>query len=873
MRARSLLLRLEALFRRQRVEHETDEELDFHLEMQARKHRAAGLDPARAMQRARLEFGNVGLVKEDVRTASGVQPIHDFLTDLRYAARGVRRAPAFALAVMLTVGLGVGIVASVFSVFDAYVLRPFDVRDPYSLYSVVWMDRRGHAHEFTRDDYDSLRRRNRVMSDVVAYRTLKLRLDGIVGTVDAVTENFFDMAGIRPALGRLFVPEDKSAAVVVLSHVAWQTRYGADSSIIGRRIAVRGHAFEVVGVAQEGFGGFFKKPRDFWVPLSAVETLDAARVAPSERREDVSLLARLRPAVSPGEGQGYIASVLQSITSSLPDSSRVAHVMLSSRATPSPRSFGSYLLFVPLAVAFALVLALACANVANMLLARGYARQRELGTRLALGASRGRLVRQLVTESVVLALPAAIIGFLASWVAVDGVVRALFATLPPDLTAFVRLVPLHPDVRVFTFACVAAVGSAVVFGLAPALHSTQFSVAKAIRGTFASERSSSRLRNAFIVGQIAGASLFLILAGILLREASRLGRVDVGLHTKDVVSVEVSTASRSAVLARLRESPVVDTLATSSVLPLDMRFPTVAVTAGESPAHVDALYTRVSSAYFAVLGIGVVSGRVFTPQEEAGAAPAVILSEGAARRLAFGGNALGRTIRLDLPNDATGDTALRRLQGARVVGLVRDVVVGSLETGKDQPLLYFPTTLEHAGCCLLARVRGDPAVIKRALDLDLERSVPGGVDRIDRLETFVAGAIYPYRVAYWVALALGLIALGMTVVGVYGVVSFVVGQRTREIGVRIALGATTRNVLRLVLRQSFRQALIGGAIGSALALGVARILASNIEQMPAFDLVAFAVASACVLICCLAAAFVPSWRAAKIEPSATLRCD
>jgi hypothetical protein len=285
------------------------------------------------------------------------------------------------------------------------------------------------------------------------------------------------------------------------------------------------------------------------------------------------------------------------------------------------------------------------------------------------------------------------------------------------------------------------------------------------------------------------------------------------------------------------------------------------------------LYSRVSASYFDVLGIAVVHGRVFTKQEEEGAAPAVILSEAAARRLGLGASVLGRTIHLDVPNATRGDTTLRSLQNDRVVGVDRDAVVNSVENGKDRPVLYFPAMLESAGCCLLSRVRGDPPAVKRQLDAELERSAPGAVDRIDRLETFVTGAIYPYRVAYWVAVALGLIALGMTVTGVYGVVSFVVGQRAREIGVRIALGATTTNVLRLVLRQSFRHALIGCAIGSALALGVARILASNIEQMPAFDLVAFAVASVCVLTACLVAAFVPSWRAATIEPTVTLRCD
>jgi predicted permease len=872
MNARVLWLRIKALLSRRRSEVELAEELDFHLEMQARKHRDAGVDPDEALRRARIEFGNLDLVKEDARDVRGIRPIEELVADVRYALRTFRRAPAFALAVVATIGLGVGINTSVFTIFNAYVLRPFDVRDPYSLYSVDWMDRVGRIHAFTGADYDALRRPNSSVSDLSAYRPIGARLNGVTATGDGVTENFFTMLGVRSALGRTLVADDAARSVVVLSYAAWQSRFSGDSSVVGRRILLRGYPFQVVGVAQPGFEGLFKKPRDFWVPLGALGNLDSVNLSGPPGREVFSMLARCAPGASESQAGASLGSALQILTAARPDSARFARVFLTSRASALPRSLKSYLAFSPLAVAFALILVLACANVANMLLARGLARQRELGTRLALGAPRARLVRQLITESIVLALPAVALGFAISWVAVDIGIRSLFATLPVDLVAFVRPMPLHPDVRVFVFAFIATIASAFVFGVAPSLHATKLSAVDTTRGKINSAASPRRLRNALIVGQIAVSSLLLTISGILLREAARLGQADIGLRTRDVVSIEIEGRSRADVLAALGTSRLVDTIAAAASLPLDMRFPSVAVAPSGDSTSVDAIYNRVSASYFDVLSIGISSGRGFTREDEQEGA-AVIVSDGTAHRLWPNASPLGRSLHLRLRSTAGPRDPLRRYQDARVIGTVRDVVIQSVEDGKDQAVMYFPIGLDAPGCCLLARVRSDPVAAKRALDAELERAAPGGVDRIDRLETFAAGAIYPYRVAYWVALALGLIALALTVVGVYGVVAYVVGQRTREIGVRIALGATTRDVLRLMLGQSVRQALTGGAIGALLALGVARVLASNIQGMPAFDVVAFVGASLCVIAACLVAALVPSRRASKINPTEALRHD
>jgi hypothetical protein len=277
----------------------------------------------------------------------------------------------------------------------------------------------------------------------------------------------------------------------------------------------------------------------------------------------------------------------------------------------------------------------------------------------------------------------------------------------------------------------------------------------------------------------------------------------------------------------------------------------------------------VSSSYFQLLGIAIVGGRTFTPQEESAAGGAVIVSETAAHGLWPNQSPIGRTVHLEIKG--AKDDPIARYQNAHVVGVARDVVVRSLEDGRDRPVLYFPQTVEMPACCILVRLRGDPIEAKRALDARLDRLVPGSVERMDLLDTFLEGAVYPYRVAYWVALVLGSLALGLTVIGLYGVVGYVVSQRVREIGVRIALGANARDVVLLIMRQSVRPAAIGAAIGSVLAVIATHILAANIQSMPAFDGAAFAGAFAAVLLACLFAAFIPSRRAARVEPTIALR--
>jgi hypothetical protein len=288
--------------------------------MQARKHRAAGMSEADAMARARLEFGNLELVKEDARDGRGARPLEDFLADVRYAIRGLVRAPVFSLSVILTIGIGVGLNTSVFTIFDAYVLRPFDIRDPYSVYSLQWLDRAGHVHEFAPRDVDRLRGPSSAVSDVAWYRTMSARIAMAPSTGDAVSENYFQMTGVRAALGRTLVIGDRYTPVVILSHEEWRNRFSGDSNVVGKAVSIHGTSFRVVGVAQEGFEGFFKKPRDFWISIDAQPRAPSASHIANESGDEqpVSVLVRLAPGVSAAQGRAFFASTLQNMTEVLP---------------------------------------------------------------------------------------------------------------------------------------------------------------------------------------------------------------------------------------------------------------------------------------------------------------------------------------------------------------------------------------------------------------------------------------------------------------------------------------------------------------------------------------------------------------------------
>jgi len=792
------------------------------------------------------------------------------LQDMRYALRGLRRAPHFVLTVVSTIGLGLGLVTSAFTIFDAYVLRLFDVRDPRSLFEMRLHDRWGRERNVSWNEYQALARANPAFSEIFASAWIIARRDGEPVMLQAVTGGYFGMLGVGPALGRLIRPDDAATpgggSVLVLSHRAWLSKFGGDSKAVGRRIRIRDRSYEIIGVARAGFDGLGDTPPDFWVPMTMAAALDDGVAAASGDDPMVKVVGRLVPGMTAASAARALSAWASAATADRPEADRAPTVMLEPRATPVYMSPATMLEVSPLFVAFALVLLIACANVANMMLARGIARQRELGIRLALGASRARLVGQLMTETLLLAVPAAFVGYALSRLVLDVAVTLMFATVPDTFSSYLRVLPLGPDVRLFGFVVGCAVLAAVAFGLAPALQTTRTNVIGATRGEFSAAIRPTRLRNALVLAQVMVCALLLITGTVLLRGAQRLQSLDVGFRTAGVVQVHAPQALRAQVLERLERDPAVRVVEASSHGAFDGRFPQAIVAGASTVTSATAGNVQVSPGYFSALGIPVQRGRTFSADEARSRERVAVVSEATAERLWPNGDAIGKEITLS--SAYAGQTAQRAV---RIVGVVGNVVAGFYGERRDHPTVYEPGGVESDLSTLVVATRSDGPSSAASIRRRLSPIDPSGSVEIRTLEESVAVQLYPFRAAHWVASALSAIALLLTITGIYGVLAFVVALREKEIGIRLALGATRGGIVGLVVRQSIRLAAIGVVAGALLALGAARFISSHLTMIPAFDAVAFVWGMAIVLAAALAAAYGPSRRAASVDAMESLK--
>jgi predicted permease len=862
-----LALRVRALLFPARVEQDLADEVDFHLAMARRKHAAAGHSGEEAERLARLDFGRVGLVKEDCRRVRGIPSLDTALQDIRYALRSFRRSPVFVFTVTATIALGLGINTALFTLFNGYVLRPIAVRDPYSLYGFTWTDRAGDGHLFSWPEYQQFEKDSPAFSEVAAVRYLFSRLDGRRFHGQLVTGNYFQMLGVGAALGRTLLPEDAAVPgrdpVLVLSYAAWRTLFGGRPDIIGTKIAIRGCPMQVIGVARQGFQDLSEVPRDFWAPLTMTTRLEGGPdVFGAEHPERLTIVGRIKRGQSTSRAEAALTAWSRRTTAQRPDGHRAIAAILRSKATAIPLTQELLFVFSPLAAAFALVLLLACANVANMMMARAMARQREIGIRLSLGAVRARLIRLLLTESVLLAVPAAIVGFAVSRITIQAGLRTMLATVPKDMIDMIPELPLAPDWRVLGFILAAGLASAFLFGLAPALQATRHDVMLAARGEFTADLGPVRVRNRLVIAQISICTLLLVACGILVRTTVAISTFDIGFHTHGVIAMSVVDSGRTRAIDTLASDAGVQTLAAASSIPMNGWVPSVTVSAGQNGSAISSSYNEVSPEFFGVLGIPITRGRNFTPEEAAADSPVAILSAAAAQRLFGYADSLGRVVHV------SGTPA----RDVRVIGVAGDIVTCCIPFGKDAALLYRPT-IPSAHRSLLVRVRGNAEVECRRLDAELARRAPGAVEEIHALDQYLAGGIYPFRAASLIAFAVGGLALLLTVSGIYGVLSYLVAQRTKEIGIRVALGATADAVIRLVLEQCLRLAAIGIGLGVFLALGLSRLIASEMVFLRAFDPAAFSAGVLLVACAALAAGYFPSRRAARIDPITTLRYD
>jgi predicted permease len=877
--------RLRSLFFRDRREADLREELQFHLERETERLQASGLPREEARLHARRLFGGVEQIKDECRDARGTGLVDDTVRDVFYALRTFKRAPLGAFTIVSTVALGLGRVAVAFTMLNAMMFRADAVPDVHEMFAVARPQAGGTERQgFTRAEFDALRRDTAVFTDAYAeVSQVPNYVDGRLMFGTFVTGNFFQVLGVGAVRGRALTPADDQPSagqpVMVLSHRGWDRLFARDPAILGRRLIVNGFTFEIVGVMPEGFRGLTLAPDDYWAPLAMLGHVRSVHRG-NDATVGLDIVGRLKPGMSWQTARAGLAvwDTSQSNGSSTDpstsrDERRVSDITLVPRRGTVPQPLEAVSVVAPLFFAFGLILLIGCANVANLLLARAVARQREIGIRLSLGASRRRIVRQLLTESLLLALIAAAAGFAISRVVLEAIIHALMTGMLPEL-GDIRLAVPDADWRLLLFLITGACVSTLVFGLAPALHATRSELVATIRGEVVRDARPGRARHFLIGLQVSASALLLISAAVFLRSAFDAATFDPGVRTSDTVVVQVvNEPNRNAILQAMTTEPMV--AAVAAVWPGAPR----AALAETSGAKAAVGYEFVSPEYFSVLDIAVVRGRAFTPAERTSNLSVAIVSETAARLMWPNADALGEVIRLD--PDLTSeprhvDEPPLESRTFAVAGIVRDVA-GFRFAPFNKAVVYVPTSTAMPKTSLLARVQGNPELARQtllnrltAIDPDMARQVVG-------LGTVAKAETYFLQIAFWLTVVLGGLALALTLSGLFGVLSYLVEQRTREIGVRMALGATTRDVTRLVLSESMRPVGLGLVVGggSAAALGVlllATPAAATIGQIVnVLDPVAYAVSLLIIVAACLVAASIPATLAARLEPTQALR--
>jgi predicted permease len=815
--------------------------------------------------------------------------------DVRYAVRSFRATPLVALTIMATVGLGLGLVTVVFTLLNAIIFRADEVRNPHELFAV---ERHSTVNEepeyFTRGQYNALIRETDVFSGSAAKTTdIDTWIDGRRLEGPLVTGNFFQLLGVAAARGRALAPADDEPGgnpVIVLSHRAWVVHFASDPAILNRTVLLNGARFHVVGVMPERFRGLTILAPDFWAPLSLVGHFDRRH---QERADDVEvqIVGRLKTGLPRGQALAQLRVWDARRAAERSDERPATTLLLEPKDGTLPLSTDVLLNFMPLFFAFGLILMIGWANIANLLLARAVARQREIGIRLALGAARRRIIWQLLTESLLLALVSAAIAFGISRLVLHGAMYALATTWEAGF-GNIRLAIPPADWRVALFLVMGAIVSTLFFALAPAFRATRLDLVRAMRGEVAADARPGYARNALVGLQVTGSALLLICCAVFLRTSWAAANVDPGFRTSDIVTVTIlNEQRRAAVLDVLNsESSVVSIAATwPGVLGGSAAFAEPALKpASAATARASVKYQFVSPEYFDVLGIDLVRGRGFTQTERSPSAAVAIVSESVARELWPGIDAVGQVMRL-----ASDPNAVSLFEGKKdpqatagppplpgtvtIVGIARDVPgirLGDIRVAGAG--VYAPTSVEAAKTSLAIRVRGDSERVRYAI-VDRLALIDPNMAEVSTFRAMARTVTYILGIPFWLTLVLGVLALLLTLSGLFSVLSYLVEQRTREIGVRMALGATKRSIGTFVLMQTARPVGIGLLLGSALAaaLGAALLATPAAEQFGSivnlFDPVAYAASLLCIFAACVCATLVPALRAGRTDPVAALR--
>ena len=804
--------------------------------------------------------------------------------DIRYGWRLMVRKPAFTCVAVLTLGLGIGANVSMFSWVDGrmrHLLGAVDSQD--RLFALNGTTRTRDDISLSYPDFEDYRRRRPAsIEDVIVYTMTPMNMR--TGTEEPqrvfgemVSGNYFEMLGARPALGRAFLPEEGTVPgtypVTVVSHKFWQRRFGGDPALVGRTITLNNRAFTVIGIAPEGFHG--TQPYlnlDLWVPLMMQPALGASDRLHLRGDRWLQTLVRATPGIAIGRAEADLKLVAKDLADAYADDAGSSVKLFELWRAPSMGGIAvTAVMGVQLAVA-GVVLLIACANVANLLLASAATRQRETAVRLTLGASRARLVQQMLTESTLLAIAGGIAGVLFAYWTKD--VARLF--IPPAPLPIEINVTLNGGVLLF--AALVTVATAVLFGLVPALQGAASSVMSALKESATAVTATprrARLRKSLVVAQVALSLVLLVSAGLFVRTLMNAQSVDPGFSTRSglLAAIDLQPAGYDAAhgraffrdaLARLRETNGVTaaTIATRMNLGFSGSSDMGATIDGYTPApneEVSLYYNRVGSDYLKTLGIALVAGREFTELDTAERPDIVVVNETLARRYFAGRDPIGGTIRL----------GRRTLQ---IVGVARDGKYSSI-TESPRPFMYLPAQQWYRGdAVVIVKTSGDPAAVVPRLH-EIFRALDPNVPLFDvrTLAEHLESAVFVQRMVASLLTVFGALALLLATVGLYGVIAALASQRTPEIGMRMALGASRRDIVSLILKQGLGMTLAGIGIGLAGAVALTRLFKSLLVGVSTTDTFTFGGTTVLLVLVALAACYLPARRASRIDPLQALR--
>ncbi len=812
------------------------------------------------------------------------------MNDLRFAIRMLVKNPGFTGVVVISLALGIGVNTLIFSVVNAVLLQPFPIQRPDRVVN-VFTTRPGLPYgRSSYADFEDLRDRATVFSGALArcYWPVSVtegnaKPEIVLG--ELVSGNYFAVLGVNTVLGRTFSAAEGKVVgadpVVVVSHRFWQRRWAANSKAVGRTLLLNARRFTVVGVAPKDFTGIMAgMPVDVWLPITMKAGVHPGDIALRSRDGGwLDIVARLKDDVAVSQAQAAMGTLAMHLAREHPDSNRNKQFTLvggvSNRFPVAEMARGVQVLLAILTVVVTLVLLLTCSNVANLLLSRAAAREQEMAMRRALGASRGRMVRQLLTESVMLAACGGALGLLFTWWGL----QLLALIKPPSMIVPVGLeIPLNIRVLVYTAGLSVLVG--VVIGLVPAWRGSRWHLYSALRsghlGPTSSFRHRARFQRGLVAVQLALSCILLMAAGLCLKSLRGVVRMDPGFDVRHGITATLNlsygnydeAAGRAffaRVLEQVRRLPGVEAASLAVLPPLAYAKTQEKVEIpGYQPQPGESLLLEnnfVSSDYFATLGIPIVAGRPIDDQDRKGSELVVVVNETMARKFWGAQSPLDRTVTVN------GNPA-------RVVGVAKD---GKYFMLAEVPQPHFYQSLHQVHlpfASLLVRTTGDPAVLLSTVVRELERldlNLP--ITDARTLNQQLEVQYYPTRIAAVSVGAFGLLALALAVAGTYGVMAYSVRQRTHELGVRTALGATPWHILGLVMRQGLWTTLVGAGVGLAGAMGAARFLAANLYAVKPVEPVVFAGVAGILAGAALLASYLPARRAAKVDPMVAVRCE